>query len=126
MYTGPIGRPKFKSASDEQYLRTVLSDIHDAPNFSGQFRIVRFQVGSGPVGAVLLDSKTGSIYRLPHEIVHDDFFITHTSCLAALRGLSWARASDEDDGSSPLSFKSNSELLVVRQCRVDGTAVERT
>lgn len=123
VYSGPIGNPKFKSASDEHYLGRLLSDIGDGPNFSGQFRLVQFRMGSGPLGAVVLDSKTGSIYRLPHEIVQDDFFIHSTDCLAALRGLQWAKASDEEDASAALSFKNNSELLVVRQCRVDGTAV---
>ena len=126
LYVGPIGKPKLKSASEEHYLGGMLSDFGDGPNFSGQFRLVQFRIGSGPLGAVLLDSRTGSIYRLPHEIVQDDFFIPRTGCVAGLRGLQWAKASDEEDGSAPLSFKNNSELLVVRQCRVDGTAVERS
>jgi hypothetical protein len=124
VYSGPIGNPKFKSASDERYLGPLLSGIGDGPNFSGQFRVVRFRMGSGPLGAVLVDSKTGSVYRLPHEIVQDGFFIYGTDCLAAFRGLQWARASDEEDASAPLSFKNNSELLIVRQCRASGTGVE--
>jgi hypothetical protein len=126
LYSGPISNPKFRSGSDKHYLVPLLNDIGDGPNFSGQFRLVQFRMGSGPVGAVLVDSKTGSIYRLPHEMVQDDFFIHGTDCLAALRALQWAKASDEEDSSAPLSFKNNSELLVVRQCRADGTAVERT
>jgi len=83
-------------------------------------------MGSGPLGGVVVDSKTGSIYRLPHEMVQDGVFIHGTDCLAALRGLQRAKAGDEEDAAAPLSFKNNSELLVVRQCRGDGTAVERS
>jgi len=126
VYDGPIGSPKFKSVSDEHYLRSLLSGMRDGPNFSGHFRLVQFRMGSGPLGAVLLESKTGSIYRLPHEIVQNEFFIHRTDCLAGLRGFRWAKASDEEDASAALSFKTDSELLVVRQCRVDGTAVERS
>jgi hypothetical protein len=114
LYSGPISNPKFSSGSDEHYLGRLLSDIGDGPNFSGQFRLVQFRMGSGPLGAVVVDSKNGSIYRLPREIVQDDFFIHGTDCLAALRGLQWAKASDEEDASAPLSFKNASELLVVR------------
>ena len=121
LFSGPIADPKFKDGSDEHYLGRLLSSIADSPNFSGQFRLVQFRLGDGPVGAVVFDSETGSIYRLPHEIVRDDFFVHGTDCLPALHGLKWAKLNDEDDASAPLSFKATSELLVVRQCRVDGT-----
>jgi len=69
-------------------------------------------VGSGPVGAVLVDSKTGSVSRLPHELVRDDFFIHDTDCLSGYRRLQRPYARDEEDHSAPLSFKVESELLI--------------
>ena len=85
-------------------------------------------MGSGPLGAVLVDAKTGSAFRLPHEIVRDDFFIHGTECLSGYRGLQRPDVTDDEGDSAPLSFKADSELLIIRQCRVDGaavTAVER-
>lgn len=123
LYSGPIASPKFERAYDEHYVGHLLSRTSDGPNFSGQFRIVEFRTGNGPLGAIVIDSKTGSIYRLPHEIVMDDFFIHGTECLPALRGLQWAKLNDDDDATAPLSFKATSELLVVRQCRVDRAVV---
>lgn len=125
LYTGPIANPKFNRVSDEQIIGHLLGSTADGPNFSGQFRIIQFKIGNGPLGAIVVDSKTGSIYRLPPEIVLDGFFIHRTDCLPALRGLQWAKLNDEDDASAPLSFKATSELLVVRQCRIDQTTVVR-
>src|SRR5206468_3266868 len=64
-----------------------------------------------------------------HELVRDDFFIHDTDCLSGYRRLQRPYARDEEDHSAPLSFKVESELLIIRQCRIDGTvvtAVERS
>jgi hypothetical protein len=68
------------------------------------------------------------VFRLPREIAKDDFFIHGTKCLPAFHGLAWAKGDDEEDASAPLSFKANSELLIVRQCRDDRlvSAVDRS
>lgn len=80
------------------------------------------EMGKGPIGAFLVESKTGSTFRLPYEIVKGGFFIDRTACLSELEGFQWAKLGDEDDPTAPLSFKVSSELLEVKQC---GTAVER-
>ena len=123
IYTGPAAAPRFKSAEERDILQVPLAGTPLAPNFAGRFRIFQFRTGSGQLGAILLDSKTGTVFRLPHEIVNDDFFIHGTECLPAYRGLSWAKAGDEGDPSEALSFKTDSELLIVRRCRAEGTSV---
>src|SRR5690349_7308280 len=75
VYSGPTVAPKFKMATDKSYLGSVLGGIAPAPNFAGRFRLVQFRIGSGPIGAVLVDSKTGTVSRLPLDLVRDDFFI---------------------------------------------------
>jgi len=126
VYTGPLATPKPKSASDREHLQALLGGATLAPNFAGHFRIVQFRTGSGPIGALLVDAKSGSVFHLPREIVRDGLFIDGADCLPSLRGLPWARLGDEEDPSTQLSFKTDSELLIVRQCRVDGRAVDRS
>ena len=124
-YTGFTANPRFKSHSEEDYLSPLLRVTDYAPNFSGQFRLIKFQIGSGPIGALLVDSKTGSVYHLPPEAVKDKFFIHGTACLPALRDSPWAKANyEEEDAWAALSFRVDSELLVVRQCRVDRSGVD--
>jgi hypothetical protein len=126
LYSGPTSTPRFKTTSEKDRL-AVLGGIALTPNFAGRFRVVQFRVGDGPVGAVVIDSKVGSVFRLPNDVVSHDFFIHNTDCLSAYRGLR-SKTGDEQDDSAPLSFKGDSELLIVRQCRMDGravTAVER-
>ena len=123
MYVGPIATPKFKSAAEKEYIEPLVGHTSLEPNFAGQFRIVQFRIGSGPIGAVMVDSKTGSVFHLPHEVAKDDFLVRDTECLALLRGLPWAKAGDKEDAAAPLSFKTESELLGVKQCRP--SAVDR-
>jgi hypothetical protein len=129
LYSGSTAKPRFKTISDRDYLAPLLAGIALTPNFAGQFRLVQFRMGQGPIGAVVIDSKNGSVFRLPNDIVRDDFFIHNTDCLSAYRWLHRPETAAEEDGSAPLSFKGDSELLIVRQCRTDGravTAVERS
>jgi hypothetical protein len=116
VYKGPIAKARFEDASDERYLGPVLSQVAAEPNFAGQYRIVRFQLGGGPFGAVLVDSKSGAVSRLPAEVVQEGFFAQYdTSCLERSRTLQ-RPATDEEDDSAPLSFRLTSELLIVRRC----------
>ena len=84
------------------YLGRVLTGVRDSPNSSGQFRRVQFRIGKGPIGAVVVDSRSLSGY-----------------------GMQPSNLPEEENDSRPISFQLSSELLVVRQCRVGGTAVER-
>jgi hypothetical protein len=123
MYSGPSAVPRFKNASERDYLGPVLGHIAAAPNFARRFRLVQFRMGSGPIGAVVVDSKTGAVFHLPLDVVRDDFFIHDTDCLSRYHGMQLGDRRDEDEYAAPLSFKTRSELLIVRQCRYDGTAV---
>src|SRR5262245_48196857 len=104
-YRGPTATPSFKSTSDKDYLAPLLGGVPLTPNFAGQFRIVQFRMGDGPIGAVVIDSKNGSVFHLPNEVMRDDFFIHNTDCLSAYRGLDGSKTGDEQDDSAPLSFK---------------------
>ena len=114
-YTGPIATVKFKNGSDKERLGGVLSTMTPEPNFAGKYRIVQFKMGEGPMGVVLVDARSGAVFRLPGEIVGRDLYIAHTDCLATIRR--WQHpAPGEVDHSMPLSFTSTSELLIIRQC----------
>jgi len=122
LYTGPIATAKFKNASDEKRLGAVLRTVRAEPNFAGHWRIMQFRTGDGPLGAVLLDARSGDVFRLPQEIVGLGFYIPNTDCLASIRR--WQHpASVEEDDSLPLAFTSASELLIVRRCIVRGAPV---
>jgi hypothetical protein len=128
LYSGPTATPRFKSIAERDYLAPLLGGVALTPNFAGQFKVAQFRMGDGPIGAVVIDSKNGSVLRLPKDVVRDDFFIHNTDCLSAYRVLHRSETVDEQDDSAPLSFKGDSELLIIRQCRMDGravTAVER-
>lgn len=85
-------------------------------NFAGHFILVQFEVGDGPIGAAIVDARTGSVYHLPKEVVAGGYFLGSTACLAMNKGRSYL---DEED-TTALSFRSNSELLIIRQCNGNG------
>jgi hypothetical protein len=118
VYSGPFAKPKFQTKADQEMLRTVLWPGNVALNFAGQFAIVRFQMGNGPTGALLVDGGSGAVFRMPRGTVRDDYFIHDTDCLPLYRKWQRPDAGDEEDDSVPLSFKVTSELLILRQCRV--------
>ena len=41
--------------------------------YAGQFRIVPFRIGNGPLATFLFDAKTGAISRLPSNAVREEF-----------------------------------------------------
>jgi hypothetical protein len=125
VYNGPAAAPKYLTAADERYLGPVLGSTISAPDFAGHFRVVQFRIGSGPLGAVVVDAVNGTVFHLPARIVRDRFFIHDTDCLSALshRKLQKPDLREEEDDSTPLSFRIDSELLIVRQCRMDASAV---
>jgi hypothetical protein len=114
-YPGKPGAPKLNST--EPLFRGVVADgIRQGVNFAGHFILVRFQIGNGPIGAAIVDARTGSVYHLPKEVVASGYFLGSTACLSLNEGRSYL---DEED-TSPLSFRSNSELLIIRQCNGNG------
>jgi hypothetical protein len=126
-YRGPVAQPKL--GERDASLRPVFEDGPRAgPNFAARYAIVRFQTGKGPVGAGVLDAKTGLVFHLPTEVARDGYFIDDTDCLAERR--KWRRLyGEKDEDSDVLSFAVDSELLIVRRCLGSGRlpqGVEKT
>jgi hypothetical protein len=122
-YHGPIAAPLVKRKSDEQQRALIERAVKQGPNFAGHYVLAKFQMGDGPIGAVVVDAKSGSVFHLPSQVVREDFFIYDTDCLALYRR--WhSSAAEEDDDASVLSFLPGSEMLIVRRCTTSG--VEKT
>lgn len=81
-YDGPIAVPKIKRRSDEQRKTLIERAVKQGPNFAGHYILAKFQIGDGPIGAVVVDAKSGSVFHLPSQVVKEDFFIYNTDCLA--------------------------------------------
>jgi hypothetical protein len=114
-FQGPIATPKFSRKSDEEYQTVLRGTMKKGPNFAARYVLARFRYGNGPVGAVVVDAKSGSVFHLPPQVLREDFFIYDTDCLALNK--KWrTSAAEEDDDASALSFMPNSELLIVRRC----------
>jgi hypothetical protein len=121
LYSGPgPATLRFDSREDREYLKPLLTREVLTPNFAGQFRVVQFRTGTGPMGAVLVDSKTGKVFHLPYEIVGGGLFAGSTDCLSGLRR---PGAGEREGSSRPFSFRLDSELMIVSQCRVSGGSV---
>ena len=114
-FQGPIATPKFRRMADERYQTLLTEAMKTGPNFAARYVLAKFQYGSGPVGAVVVDARSGSVFHLPPQIVHEDFFIYDTDCLALNKKWRTSEA-EEDDDASALSFLPSSELLIVRRC----------
>src|SRR5437762_981251 len=82
VYHGPIASPTFSRIDDERYRRILEDSMKLGPTFAARYVLVQFQIGSGPVGAVIVDVKSGSVFHLPRQVVREDFFIYDTECLA--------------------------------------------
>ena len=114
-FQGPIATPKVSRKSDEIYQTVLTEAMKTGPNFAARYVLARFQYGNGPLGAVVVDAKSGSVFHLPPQVLREDFFIYDTDCLALNK--KWrTSAAEEDDDASPLSFLPSSELLIVRRC----------
>jgi hypothetical protein len=118
---GSIAAPKFNRKSDEGYQTALTEAMKTGPNFAAHYVLAKFQYGNGPVGAMVVDARSGSVFHLPPQVIQEDFFIYDTDCLALTK--KWcASAAEEDDDASALSFLPSSELLIVRRC-LAGTEV---
>ena len=122
LFTGPVAKPTFNRKSDRQLRKVIQGGVKEGPNFAGHYVLVKFKIGEGPTGAVVVDAKSGSVFRLPSKVVREGFFVYDTECLALYN--KWrSSAADEDDDGSPLSFQPGSELLIVRRCKCPGNVV---
>jgi hypothetical protein len=122
-YHGTIAVPIIKRRSDEQQRALIERAARQEPNFAGHYILAKFQMGDGPIGALVVDAKSGSVFHLPSQVVREDFFVYDTGCLALYE--KWrSSAAEEDDDASVLSFLAGSEMLIVRHCTTTG--VEKT
>ena len=123
LYHGAIAVPKIKRSSDEQQKALIQRAAKQERNFAGHYILAKFQMGDGPIGAIVVDAKSGSVFHLPSQVVSEDFFIYDTACLALYK--KWrSSAEEENDDASALSFLPGSEMLIVRHCTTTG--VEKT
>ncbi|HYL73594.1 MAG TPA: hypothetical protein VEU96_05285 [Bryobacteraceae bacterium] len=115
LYKGPVASVRFREKSDRRFQALIQDAIKAGPNFAGQYRLVRFQTGNGPIKVVLVDMKSGLVFHLPSDVVQDGLYIYDAPCLELYK--KWQKIlSQEDDDYLPLSYSPTSELLVVRRC----------
>jgi len=118
-YHGTIAAPIIKRRSDEQLKALIERAARQEPNFAGHYILAKFQMGDGPIGAIVVDAISGSVFHLPSQVVREEFFVYDTACLALYR--KWRNsAAEEDDDASVLSFVPGSEMLIVRRCTTSG------
>jgi hypothetical protein len=110
--------PKPGSISDPGLQRTVAETVQHGPNFAGRYSLVKFQIGDGPIGAMVVDVRSSAVFRLPQQVVREDYFIRDTGCLDRFTAVNLPGEA------SPLSSRLDSELLIVR--RGMPTGIERS
>ncbi|WP_454872264.1 hypothetical protein [Paraburkholderia xenovorans] len=93
-----VPRLKFADAPARKY-RTVIRDAASQPvNFAGHYVLATWGCGSGCIMAAAIDSKSGRVNSLPFTVSN------------------WPM-----DVTEPLSYRTNSCLLVVRGSRNEST-----
>lgn len=117
-FRGIPGRLKPGSISDPGLQRTVAEAVQHGPNFAGRYSLVKFQIGDGPIGAMVVDVRSGAVFRLPQQVAREDYFIRDTGCLDRFTAVNLPGEA------SPLSFRLESDLLIVRRCIPTG--IERS
>ena len=121
LYVGPVANPRVTARPDAHDLSAVKDEIRKGPNSAARYRLVEFRTGKGPIGALVLDAKTGLSFHLPSVVVGGGFYIGDNECLE-LYGRWQGTVSREDDNSKPLSYSPTSELLIIRRCVYPGRA----
>jgi hypothetical protein len=117
VYRGPISPPNLTKQA-EMYRKVIADGIRHGVNFAGSYVVVRFSIGDGPLGVILVDALSGNVLKLPKAVVGDSYFVAATSCLALNEGRSYL---DQED-TQVLSFRVDSELMTIRQCTHTGWA----
>ncbi len=117
-FQGAFALPKSGKIVDSSLRKTIGEAARRGPNFAGHYALVKFQIGDGPIGALVVDAKSGKVFRLPQQVTREDFLIHDTGCLDRFAALSLPGEA------SPLSFELESELLIVSRCIPAG--VERS
>ena len=88
--------PPILRTSHQRMFRTMIRDAaKKGPNFAGHYMIASWGCGAGCVSLALIDEKTGTVYDGPFGTI------------------AWTPSQGE---SEPLSFRTNSRLLIARGC----------
>ena len=115
IYHGPISPPKL-SQQEELYQKAIAEGIQNGVNFAGKYIVIQFKIGNGPLGVILVDARTGNVAMLPKEVAGDGHFVANTSCLA----FNEAKPYLDPQDNQVLSFRVDSELVIIRQCTDTG------
>jgi hypothetical protein len=122
LYKGPAASLRFSEKSDERYRPLVQQVIEYGVNFAGQYRVVKFRTGNGPIGVLIADLKSGIVSRLPRETVQDGIYL-YDACLKPY-GEGKKELMDDHYDSFALTYGPGSELLIVMSCT--GFSVEKS
>src|SRR4029077_18091174 len=106
---------RFKEKSDKRYKELIEDAMKAGPNFAAKYRLVRFRTGNGPIKVVVVDMKSGIVFRLPSDVVQDGLHLYDAPCLERYK--TWQKGvGDGEHDFLPLSYSPASELLVVTRC----------
>jgi hypothetical protein len=104
VFSGKPAPPVFRTPDERMFRTTIREGAKDGPNFAGHYTIAQRGCGAGCVSMVVVDRADGRIYRGPFKV------------------LSWellkyeGRYPSNGDSFEPLSFQTDSRLLIVRGC----------
>jgi len=104
VFSGKPATPVLKTPEDRMFRTMIREGAKDGPNFAGHFTIAQWGCGAGCVSMALIDAAGGRIYRGPFKVL--------TWELLQYQG----RYPSNGDSFEPLSFKTDSRLLIARGC----------
>ena len=104
IFKGKPAAPKLKSERQRRFQTRILEGAAQGPNFAGHYTIVQWGCGASCISLLIVDAKTGVIYPLPFEALSFGFPYRFTDESGGIEEL------------EPLSFRLDSNLLVMRGC----------
>ena len=97
-FTGKAAPPVLRTRL-QQTFRTVIRDaVRSGPNFAGSFTLAEWGCGAGCVSVAVVDSKTGTTYDGPFQLLGYDL------------------AYNYEGGDEQVEFKKDSRLMIARGC----------
>jgi hypothetical protein len=108
-FHGKPAAPRLIRSEDRYYRTAIRRGAAEGPNFAGHLTIAMWGCGSGCISIALVDAKSGEIHHAP--------FDTLGWGLPLLR-YDGNKAPNEE-GFAPLTFRKDSNLLIVRGCPED-------
>ena len=107
IFKGKPAAPKLKSERDRRFQTKIREGAETGPNFAGHYTIVQWGCGASCISLLIVDAKTGVIYPLPFEVLSFGFPYRFTEEGGGIEEL------------DPLSFRLDSNLLVMRGCPME-------